>query len=252
MYNVQVGGLVSLIAFLAALAAEMYVAITRPDRTWYEGRAAAESAKTLTWRFVVRGESFEDPGDSQAEKTFLMELGEILQDLDAIDLTVGGSSQPQITDKMRSLRARDFPTRRDLYLTGRIRDQQDWYSRKTKFNEKRGHRWLIASIAFEVIGVVAGATRAFGGLDVDLLGLLAALAATITAWVQAKQHQNLATAYGVTAQELASVASEAEAITDEGPWSQFVGQAEEAISREHTLWRASRGLRIRPPGTRRG
>lgn len=46
-------------------------------------------------------------------------------------------------------------------------------------------------------------------------GKRAAAAATVTAWVQAKQYQNLATAYGVTAQELAAVASEVEVMTDE-------------------------------------
>jgi hypothetical protein len=55
----------------------------------------------------------------------------------------------------------------------------------------------------------------------------------------------LSTASGVTSQELAAVASELEALTDERLWAQFVAEAEEAISREHTLWRASRGLRMR-------
>src|SRR3954454_1522598 len=40
----QVGGLVSLLAFAIALAAELYIATAQPDRAWYEGRASAESA----------------------------------------------------------------------------------------------------------------------------------------------------------------------------------------------------------------
>jgi SMODS and SLOG-associating 2TM effector domain 1 len=107
-------------------------------------------------------------------------------------------------------------------------------------------RWVIATICCEFVGLVTGAAKAFGWIDVDLLGIFAAAAAVATAWLQAKQHQTLATAYGVTSQELASVASEVEALTDEQKWAHFVGQAEEAISREHTLWRASRGLRIPP------
>jgi hypothetical protein len=65
----------------------------------------------------------------------------------------------------------------------------------------------------------------------------------VTAWVQAKQYQNLATAYGVTSQELSSVASEVATLTDEALWARFVREAEQTISREHTLWRASRGVR---------
>jgi hypothetical protein len=35
----------------------------------------------------------------------------------------------------------------------------------------------------------------------------------------------------------------------EADWSNFVDEAETAISREHTLWRANRGMRLaaRPP-----
>ena len=34
------------------------MARTSPLTTWYEGRAAAESAKTLAWRYMVRAEPF--------------------------------------------------------------------------------------------------------------------------------------------------------------------------------------------------
>lgn len=240
--SIEGGGLLALIGFLVALGAETYAAVVRPDRAWYEGRAAAESAKTLAWRYTVRGEAFEG---SDADKRLLKELEEILQDLDAIDLAVADGVADQITPKMRDLRELDLATRRDLYLTDRVRNQQAWYSRKAKWNEVRGHRWMMASIVLELLGVLGGAARAFGEVDVDLLGLFAAVAATITAWVQAKQHQTLSTAYAITAQELASVASEAEAVADEATWAKFVGEAEEAMSREHTLWRASRGIRVR-------
>jgi hypothetical protein len=244
--NIEVGGVLALVAFAAALGAELYGALARPERAWYEGRAAAESAKTLTWRYATRGESFEDVGDPTTDSRFLASLNDLLHDLGDLQLDPGQGVEEQITGRMRELRAESFAVRRDAYLTGRIRDQQSWYTGKATTNKRRGHFWLIVSIALEAAGLIGGALRAFAGVDVDLLGVFAALAATVTAWVQAKQHQNLATAYGITALELASVASEAVALTDESAWGRFVGEAEEAISREHTLWRASRGLRIRP------
>ena len=57
-----------------------------------------------------------------------------------------------------------------------------------------------------------------------------------------KQHRNLATAYSIASQELAEVATEFVTVKGEEHWAAFVSQAEGAISREHTLWRASRGL----------
>lgn len=90
--------------------------------------------------------------------------------------------------------------------------------------------------------LIGGGVKAVGWIDVDLLGIFAAAAAAATAWMQAKQHRNLATAYGVTSQELAAIASELEALSDESAWADFVTEAEDAISREHTLWRASLGV----------
>ena len=49
----QVGGGLAFLAFACALGAELFLATTSPLTTWSEGRAAAESAKTLAWRYMV-------------------------------------------------------------------------------------------------------------------------------------------------------------------------------------------------------
>jgi hypothetical protein len=120
---------------------------------------------------------------------------------------------------------------------------RDWYSNKAKWNSTRARQWTIVLIASEFLGAASGALVAAGILGFDAMGICAAVAATVTAWVQAKHHQNLTTAYSITHQELASISSEVDLVEDEDDWAVFVGQAEEAISREHTLWRASRGIR---------
>ena len=242
--GVNVGGLVAFVSFAVALAAELYVAINRPERTWYESRAAAESVKTLAWRYMVRGESFANIDDPEADRVLQREITGILNGL---DLELGGveAHGPQITEAMRTIRRSDYQTRRDLYLAERIRAQEQWYSRKQDWNAHRGHQWLIATIVFEFLGLLGGAVWAFTEISFDFIGVFAAIAATITAWTQAKQYQTLATAYGITAQELSMELSEAELVTTEADWADFVGESEEAISREHTLWRASRGLRVR-------
>lgn len=247
MAGINVGGLIALVSFAVALAAELYVAIAGPERTWYEGRAAAESVKTLAWRYMVRGESFDDIEDREADRILQREIMGILNGLD-LDLGLGGveAQGPQVTEAMRAIRRSDYQTRRQLYLAERIRGQEQWYSQKQGWNAKRGHQWLIATIVFEFLGLLGGAAWAFTDISFDFIGVFAAFAATITAWTQAKQYQTLATAYGITTQELAMVLSEAELVTSEADWAAFVGESEEAISREHTLWRASRGLQVRP------
>lgn len=242
--DVSSGAVVSLVAFLVALAAELYTGVARPEKQWYEGRAAAESIKTLTWRYAVAGESF-DTSEGDPDSKFLADIRDVLHDLESLDVQPRDTPGVQISDGMRKARSQGFHDRKNLYLTGRIDDQFQWYSRKAEWNSTRAKRWLIASIVFEVAGIFFAALQAFASFPLDFMGLLAAIAATITGWVQLKQHRNLATAYGVTAHELAAIASETKALEDESTWAKFVGQAEEAISREHTLWRASRGLKIR-------
>jgi hypothetical protein len=238
----QIGGGLAFLAFACALGAELFMAMTSPHTAWYEGRAAAESAKTLAWRYMVRAEPFEvDIPDVDAQ--FLAQTRSLLQDLQSISLGPGVPGEHQISDKMRQVRALDFDERRQIYLDDRIADQQRWYSQKARWNDRRARAWVLVSIVLEVAGMVGGALKAFGWINFDLLGFLAVAAGSVTAWIEAKQHRNLATAYGIASQELASIATELTTMRSEERWTVFVGQAEEAISREHTLWRASRGLR---------
>ena len=92
----------------------------------------------------------------------------------------------------------------------------------------------------EVAGATAAILTAAGWLEVDLLGLAGALVAAGVSWLQTKQHNNLAESYSVAAQELAAIKAQIGSKTTEGDWARFVNDAEEAISREHTLWKASR------------
>jgi hypothetical protein len=237
----QVGGGLAFVAFACALGAELFLATTSPLTTWYEGRAAAESAKTLAWRYMVRAEPFEVDGPD-VDKQFLAQTYSLLQDLRSISVGTAESGAHQISDKMRQVRALGFDERRQVYLADRITDQQRWYAEKARWNDRRARAWVLVSIVLEMSGVIGGALKAFGWISFDLLGFLAASAGCVVAWIEAKQHRNLATAYGIASQELASIASELPTMNSEESWAAFVGQAEEAISREHTLWRASRGL----------
>lgn len=240
---IGVGGWVALLGFLAAIVAEWYTVATQPDRAWYEGRAAAESAKTLAWRYCVRGDSFDGKDEQEVDREFVRRIREILLDLQNVDLN-GASSSEQITPKMREIRAAPFDRRRAMYREGRVEDQRAWYESKAHASQSAGSRWGAAVFLAEGLGVLGGVALISGAFVVDLLGFFAATAAGVTAWTQAKQYRTLGTAYGVASQELAAVKSELDALQNESDWARFVGEAEEAISREHTLWRASRGLKV--------
>jgi len=242
----DVGAWTAIVAFLSALGSELYTSIVRPERDWYEGRAAAESAKTLTWRYAVRGESYADLNDEDIDSRFSSEIRELLDDLVDLNFSQVETGGEQVTTGMRRVRATSFEERRSAYREGRIEIQREWYEQKALDNGRIANRWTIGVIVLELLGVVGGILTLTLDLEVDVLGLLAAGAATATGWLQAKQFKSLATAYWITAQELAAVKSDLDALSDDERWPYFVGQAEEAISREHTLWRASRGVWGKP------
>ncbi|MFC4563397.1 DUF4231 domain-containing protein [Nocardiopsis mangrovi] len=229
------------VAFGTALVTEVFRLKDRPDRLWYAGRAVAESAKTLTWRYMVGGAplGIRGAGGDGADTRLLDRFREISSDLDAGWLVPARGSADEITTAMRRARALPLADRRLLYLRERLDDQRAWYAGKSRWNARRSTLWSVGLAAVELAGLALGIARAAGLFEVDLLGFAAALAAAGAAWVQTRQHQNLATAYGVASHEISLIRARADHSVTEEEWALFVSDAEEAISREHTLWRAS-------------
>jgi hypothetical protein len=230
--------------FVIALVVEGFLYRARPERTWYEGRAAAESVKTLSWRYAVGGEPFNVGVDDETHVAdlFLARLKSLFDVIKDLDLAAPTSSEEQITPCMRDVRALALAERKDIYRQGRVGEQQKWYRAKASWNRRYASRWTWAMLAIEILGVMFGILKAIGVIEGDLLTVSGVILATATAWMQTKQYRTLATAYTVTALELASVRSKIANQYSEAEWAKFVNDAEEAFSREHTLWKASRGV----------
>jgi SMODS and SLOG-associating 2TM effector domain 3/SMODS and SLOG-associating 2TM effector domain 1 len=238
----DLAGIGAAVAFVVALVAELYLLQARPDRRWYDGRAVAESAKTLTWRYLVGGSPFgrDEVSDREAEQLLLDRFGQIAGDLRGAHLVPVTGAADQLGPTLRRLRGGSLDERRQLYRDQRIAAQQAWYARSAQAHERRATQWSLLLTSLEALGLAGGVLKATGVLRVDLLGLAGAVVAAGAAWVNAKQHQNLANAYAVASHELAAISGQVGWASSEQEWAHFVDQAEEAISREHTLWRASR------------
>jgi hypothetical protein len=237
-------GVLAAVSFGAALLVEIYLLKSKPERTWYEGRAVAESVKTLSWRYMMGAGPFyrRDPAPTVGQ-LFLNQLDDVLDVLKDVDVVATQTAGGQITDRMRAVRAASLTERKSIYEQNRVADQQTWYSMRAQWNQNRANRWAMAMISIEVLGLAAAILKSVGTIEGDLLGFAGAMVAAMTAWLQTKQHRTLATAYAVTALELASVRSRIMHQGSEADWATFVSDAEEAFSREHTLWKATRGVR---------
>lgn len=245
--DIDLGGVAAVILFSLGLALRAYRMTVRPTTVWQDSRAAAESIKTLCWRYAVGSRLFPpELDDAAADRLFVERLQEILgsirglQQVQSVD-----TGHEEITPWMRGLRAASLHQRRTAYERDRIEDQQRWYARKSEVNRRQAVRWSLVVLSLEVLGVGAGTVKAFGLLTDRsssgvLLGLVATLAAAAAAWVQTKQYVTLASAYAIAKEELSTIRVLAAHATTEAAWAEFVDSAETAISREHTMWRASR------------
>jgi SMODS and SLOG-associating 2TM effector domain 3/SMODS and SLOG-associating 2TM effector domain 1 len=227
--------------FLVSLSSLIYRSLRKPEWDWYSGRAAAESVRTLAWCYAVGGKPFpSELPDDDAAKRYLDRLAAILRELQATGLAATAPTDSELTPAMKTMRAASFADRRAAYRRDRIQDQIDWYTSRAGQHERAADFWLRAAAAVSVLGVVAAVLRLVGAFDIDVLGVAAACATAAIAWNQLNQNRNLVTAYRVTARELAIIRDRLDYV-DESEWATFVSDAEEAVSREHTLWLARHG-----------
>ena len=245
--QIDVGGVAAVIFFALTLALRAYRMSVRPTRTWQDSRAAAESIKTLCWRYAVGSRLFPtDMDDAHADRLFVERLREILGGIRGLQtVQPTGSAHAQITPWMRRVRSTALDERRAVYERDRIDDQQQWYAARTELNRRQLNRWNLVVLGLEFVGVIAGSLKAFGVLDLswssgDLLGVAATMGAAAAAWVQTRQYATLVSAYAIANEELAAIRTLIAHADDESQWAELVDSAELAISREHTMWRASR------------
>lgn len=239
-WKVDLWAVVSLLGFLAALSAEIFITHGRHERDWYQARAGAESVKTLSWRYAVGADPFFLNLSPQGSETLFRER--VSQVMGQISETVpppsGDGSAPTL--QMQALRNSSITIRRGVYIRDRTHKQREWYTDKALQNKNASITWQSLLLIFEVVAVVLAAGRVFGKWDIDFAGIIAAFIGAGAAWLALKQHTTLRAAYALTAAELQKQSVSLQSVSDED-WPKSVADAEEAISREHTMWLASRG-----------
>ncbi|WP_445279901.1 DUF4231 domain-containing protein [Streptomyces sp. DSM 118148] len=235
---------VALVSFIAALSLEVHLLRDRPEERWYHGRAVAESVKTLAWRYMAIADPFPVTlTHNRAEEVLLARIQDLFREASP-NLPGLSAGMTQVTPRMRQIRESELASRKASYLTWRVSDQQAWYESKAKDSEKAAQRWRFTLVSFEIFGIVATVATLLNISPVDAEGAIAAAIAAGGAWLEVKQYDNLSSAYSLTAAELSFVLATGEGIQDQDKWSDYVISAEQAISREHTMWLARRvGLR---------
>jgi SMODS and SLOG-associating 2TM effector domain 1/SMODS and SLOG-associating 2TM effector domain 3 len=245
--NKKIVAVLTAIFLILSLCIIVIIKLSGLEKKWYNGRAVAESIKTLSWRYVSGSEPYViGLSGEETDSKFILDLTNVTNERsDFVNLfsneTFG--AEPQITKKMRSMRGETTQIRLRNYIEGRISDQRQWYSGKATANASSSRNLFSAVIAFNVLAIIISI---FFILKPDILfnptSTFATIAASLIAWLQLKKHQELAQSYSVAAHELGLIEEGAAYIDDDDKLSTFVADSENAISREHTLWMARRDI----------
>ncbi|HDR0967238.1 TPA: DUF4231 domain-containing protein [Pasteurella multocida] len=232
-----------LLALTATLGCSIYLATVRPDRYWYAGRAVAESVKTITWRYVSRAEPF-NTKDEIARSDFQQSLSMIFnQNRDVGSKLIDYSNEGQFTEIMEQMRKSSLDIRKENYNEKRIKEQRNWYAKKANFNKKMGDCFFWGLVIINFIAIILAVLK-ISCIDSKYLpvDLVITLAASLLSWIQAKRFTELSASYALTAHEIGFINEQSALITTESKFSKFVGDAENAFSREHTQWAARRDV----------
>jgi hypothetical protein len=226
--------------FLTAAVMRTFLLTANPESVWYDTRAIAESVKTLAWRYAVGGDPFrvDDMSVRDADRLFVERTGEIMQTVKSAPIP-GQGSGPQITDQMRLLRGSPLDRRQAVYVADRLQDQLEWYGRKAAWNERRRQVWALLQLGFELFGAVFALLVGTGVVGFEFASISATVVGAAAAWSQTKKHGRRSAAYTVAFWELSDLAAVVDQADDEAQWAAFVEQVEQAISREHTIWKGA-------------
>ena len=214
-----------------------------PEKTWYGGRALAESTKTMAWRFMMKAEPF-NVDDTKSSELFLEKLKKLIKgNKEITSKSVASLGEKEITDEMKSVRASKMADRKTFYLNNRIIDQLNWYKSKSAFNQKRAKQFFcliilvtLLAIAFSIFRI-SNPTAEQWPTDIYI-----GIASALLGWNQAKKFRELSASYAQTAYEISLIKAQAAQIRTEKAFSIFVSDAENAFSREHVQWLARRDI----------
>ena len=223
---------------LASLLVLVLRSWLKPEQQWYRARALAESIKTTCWRYCMGAEPFgRDDSNAVTREEFRRHLTEILKANRDVNMSPEAAAGDQITETMESTRALGLEARKAFYLNHRIRDQREWYVQKARSNARASKWWMGVGVAAYALAILFVLSRiAYPDQSIWPIEPLLVFASGVVGWTQVKKFNELASSYTLTAHEIGIIQSRIRDVEGESSFADFVNDAEQAFSREHTQW----------------
>gem|GEM_PF-3054894 len=212
----------------------------RLEVPWYDARAAAESIKTVYFRYLVRAEPFfDDLPRAGAEQKLQNRIVEVMRGLGKVAESDVLAKDVSVLDWAWSTRSLSLQQRMEFYASNRIMNQLGWYSSKSALLKRKARQWTVVSVIAAFISLVVASfaiyvegLRGFGSPFLQI-------SVVTFGYVAIRNYRRDGRAYAVTKLEIEDAYKKLEFVSDDLAWSHFVDEIEEAFSREHVTWRAS-------------
>lgn len=231
--------IISASLFLITLGITIWLNVKKPEKTWYEARALAESVKTRSWRWMMCSEPYDFNKDNiVVSKQFVSDLKQILEQNRYIGSEIGNVAGPQapITMKMKLIRSMPFEKRLEIYEKQRIENQATFYSKRAISTRKKSSFWFWVMISVQSLAILLLLLKIKDPQTSLPVASLAVCASSALSWTQAKKHKDLSASYALAAHEIVLIKAEAISVKSEKELVEFVIDSENAFSREHTQW----------------
>ena len=233
------------LVFVVGIGVTVYLKNQKFENAWYIGRALAESIKSLTWKYMTKGEPFvQSMSLDEADKLLIRAIKEMLDENKEFTNIIfnSDSNSDVITNRMRELRSSCFAIRKATYIEGRVKDQREWYRKKASYNQGKSNQVFWIAIATQFLALIYSVYLIIRPEAFSAVPVLSTVAAIVFTWLQIKRHQELSQSYAVAFNDINLILAEAEFIENEKQFEVFVADSETAFSREHTLWIARRDV----------
>lgn len=237
--NGVVANSIALGLFILSLAIFAISKIWDPIKLWYNGRAVAESVKSMTWKWMMQAEPYPYEIPGTASKNLQNDLQQLLEQ----NRTLFNHYQDDddgfysISDKMREVRDATTREKLDFYNKNRVNDQLRWYKRKSKTLRIAYIAYSVAVVLCYIAIIILMIISISKPTIIFPVELISAISAALISWIEAKKYNELSCAYSLAVNDISIIKDNMlEGQVGSQEVSEYVNNSENAFSREHTQW----------------
>lgn len=231
---------ISLVLFL--LSATLYVIskILNPLDLWYNGRAVAESVKSMTWKWMMMAEPYPYKTPGTASMDLQKDLQSLLKQNDTLFKHYQNDEDDNfysISDKMREIRNATTREKLTFYNKNRVHNQLKWYRKKSRIFRNMHIVFSIVVILCYIIIIILMIINIINPKIQLPIELISAIVAALISWTESKKYDELSCAYSLAVNDISIINNHLlEGQVGDNEVSEYVINSENAFSREHTQW----------------